>query len=147
MVDENTDVNEYLNTLAEEIAAQRGTFPEPPDKDNLLKFVRDIVNQPDAVKLSRTANFTKEEVGDPRIPSLTYLHIADYADIEGHQLVAEFMRSKVGSLATLSLGRKAKLLDSTFTVRRETKNFGTPKTTTKKTLWGETTEKQGGEES
>ena len=116
--------------------AQLGNFPEPPSKDTLLLFMRDVVKEDDPKKLSKTANFREEEVGRPKTPSLTYMQTAHYADAEGYEMVGDYLRGKVGNIALLSLGRKAKLLETLFTVRRETRNLGTPKVTREKKFFG-----------
>lgn len=138
------EVEEVINRLAEQKSLDMGAFPEPAFRDTVLRLMRDVRKEEDPDKLARTANFREEEVGKPKVPSLTYMHVANYADIEGHKEVADYLRSKTGALASLSLGRKAKLLETLFTVRRETRNLASPKETTKKTLFGtETTTKEG----
>lgn len=139
----DVEVEEFLMELAQKYGSQMGDFPTPPDKDTLLKFVRGVVEEQDPVKLSKTANFLKEEVGRTKVPMLAYLHLANYADLEGYDKVEKYLQTKVYSLGALSLGRGAKLLETLFTVRRETKQLTSPKETTKRTLFGETTEKVG----
>lgn len=144
MTDDEREVEEYIKELGEKYASQQGNFPEPPNKDTLLVFMRDVVKEAEPIKLSKTANFREEEVGKPKAPVLTYLNIAAYAESEGYDIVANYLRNKVGLISSISLGRKAKLIETLFTVRRETKNLGTPKITTKKGLFsGETTTKEG----
>ena len=122
-----------------------GAFPDPIDKDSLLKFMRGVVDETDDKKMSKTANFRDEEVGKPKVPVLTYHHIAGYAKSEGYDLVSSYLLGKSGGVATVSLGRRAKLLETLFTVRREMKNLGTPKTTIKRSLFGGSTEVREGE--
>jgi hypothetical protein len=143
---EEEEVERYIrDTVQNEIAAVGGVgnFPEPPDKDNLLKFMRGVIDEDVPRKMIKTANFRDEEVGKPRIPVLTYAMLANYGDAEGYDLVRDYLNAKAGIIATVSLGRRAKALDTLFTVRRETKNIGTPRVTNKKSLFGETTTKEG----
>jgi len=142
-MDENQDVEAFLQELAQKYGGQLGDFPEAPDKDTLLKFMRAVVEQEDAVRLAKSANFLKEEVGRTKVPMLAYLHLSRYADCEGYGLVQDYLLGKVHNLGSLSLGRGAKLLDTLFTVRRETKQLVSPKETTKRTLFGESTVKEG----
>lgn len=130
------DVDNIIQNIAEKYSTQLGQFPEPPDRDTLLKFMRDVVAEADAIRLSKTGNFREEEVGKPKSPVLTYVHVGQYADTEGYQGVGDYLRNKVGGVAALSLGRKAKLIETLFTVRRETRNFGTPKVTHERKLFG-----------
>jgi len=143
MVDMDVDVEQYLGDVAEKMASQSGGFPEPASKDTLLLFVRDIVKEKDSEALSRSANLKDEEVGSPIVTSLVYFNVARFADVEGKPLVASFLRGKVADLAGLSLSRRAKLLETLFTVRRETKNFGTPKKVVESGLFGSKTTEEG----
>lgn len=155
MVDDDNSIEaeQYIReVVAQEMGQMSGMlgtggFPEPPDKDSLLKFMRNVVDEKDDLKLSKTANFREEEVGKPKAPVLTYGMLSRYADSEGYDVVGDYLRAKAGMVATMSLGRKAKLLETLFTVRRETKNFGTPRTTTKKGFLGGETKVTEGVES
>src|SRR3990172_7895411 len=101
-----------LATLLPLMDEKQGGFPEPPSKDTHLKLVRDIVAEEVPERLVRTANLTKEGVGAPRIPSLAYFDIAEYADFENYGMVSRYLRGKVYALAGLSLGKEAKLLNT-----------------------------------
>ena len=107
--------------------------------------MRGVVDEKDDKKMSETANFRAEEVGKPKVPVLTYHHIAGYARSEGYDLVENYLLGKSGSVAIVSLGRRAKLIETLFTVRREMKNLGTPKTTIKRSMFGGSTEIREGE--
>lgn len=143
MADDRELSEEEVKRLNEEMAQNnsllQGSYPEPPSKDSMLQLVRDTIvmdHEGDAINLAKMANFRDEEVGKPKSPVLAYEHYAHYGGSEGYDRVAQYLRGNVGGVAALSLGRKAKLLDSTFTVRREVKNLGTPRTTVRKRLFG-----------
>lgn len=139
----SNEEEQLLQQLASQYGQQLGNFPEPPNKDTLLQFMRDVVKEEQDLKISKTANFRDEEVGRPKVPVLAYAHIAAYADTEGYDKVGNYLRKKAGLVATLSLGRKAKLLETLFTVRRETRHLGTPREIKKKGWLGDTTVKEG----
>jgi len=140
MVDETTEIDEYIDqriqATAQNYALQMGNYPEPPNKDSLLQFVRDVVAQENAKKLSKTANFRDEEVGKPKAPVLTYLQVAHYAEAENYSFVSEYLQGKVGNVAIVGLGRKAKLMEILFTVRRENRTILPQKKTTERGLFG-----------
>lgn len=146
-MDENAEVDAMINQLAEKYGSQLGSFPELPNKDTLLAFMRDVIKEEDDLKQLKEGNLRDPEVGMPKIPVLNYVHIGQYADSEELTDVGAYLRKKAGLVAVTSLGRRAKLLDTLFTVRRETKNFGTPKTTVKRGMFGgDTTIKEGVEQ-
>lgn len=140
-----TEVDQYIQELAEKYSSQLGEYPEPPHKDSQLQFMRDVVDEEDSFKLTKTANLNEREAGETKISVLDLLKISRYAESEGYNQVAEYLRDEASFIAAASLGRKAKLLDTTMTVRRETRNLGNPKETTKKGLFGSTTVKEGGD--
>lgn len=140
------DVEQYIQELAEKYGQQLGNFPEPPNKETMIKFIREILNEKDPVKLTKASNLREEEVGKPRVPSLTYFNLSHYANAENYPDVAEYLAGKGGITAFVSLGRKAKLLDTMFTVRRETRNIQPVKETTQRSMFGgEKTIREGGE--
>lgn len=144
MVDANGNMSdEELKRLQmesnEHTGLLSGSWPEGTSKDSMLALVRDTIDidhEEEPIRQAKMANFRDEEVGKPKSPVLAYENYAHYAMVEGHTNVALYLRGKVGGVAALSLGRKAKLLDSTFTSRREIKNLGTPRVTTEKHLFG-----------
>lgn len=142
-MNEDENVEEYLQKLAENYGSQLGNFPEPPDKDSMLKLLREIIKNKKASELVRVANFKDEEVASVKIMPDTLLNVATYADFEGYGLVSKYLRDLALNHAGFTLGRRAKLLDSSFTVRRETRQLGMPKETTKRGLFKEETTKEG----
>lgn len=142
-MNEDKDVEEYLQELAQQTELGRGDYPQTPHKDTQLQFMRDVVDEDDGIRQAKTANFLAEEAGFTRISVLDYLRIARYAEEEGLDLVSVYLRDKAALVSAVTLGRKGKLIDTLFTVRRETKNLGTARTTTKKGLFGSTTVKEG----
>lgn len=146
MVDPEVDVEEYLSELAKKYAADMGDYPEPPHKDTQLSFMRDVVSEEDSVRQAKTSNLKDEEAGKPRVSVLSFFDIAQFADSEGYDLVAGYLRQRALSVGAVSLGRRAKLIDSLFTVRREHKALGAPKETKRRGLFGSTTVREGYEE-
>lgn len=144
----DVEAEQFVRSIAEDAAAKMimgsGNFPEPMDKDSLLKFMRNVIDEKDNKKMVKSANFREEEVGRSKTPVLAYVQYGSYADSEGYDVVGEYLRTKAGNIAAVSLGRKAKLLDTLFTQRREMKNIASPKTTVKKG-WLSTTEVKEGE--
>jgi hypothetical protein len=146
------DVN---NTVDDDLLAQElqfgrsniGNFPEAPPKESLLKFLKEsVVDQDDDLKQVKTANFRDEEVGRAKTTIIGFLHVAHYADSEGYDSVREYLEHKAALVAVASLGRKAKLLDTTLTVRRETRHISPSRTrTTRGMFGGEQTVVEGGD--
>lgn len=148
MTEESTkEVEEYLNKIAQNLAYEKGDYPEPPDKDNLLKVFRSIMGEQGWLPSLRTGNLEKEEIGRPNKPVRTYLSVARFCEAMGNMTVAEYLRGYTTDLSASSLAKKAKLLEMPFTVKRESRSFGAPRTTTKRGwLGGETTVKENLEE-
>lgn len=142
-MDNEQDVEKYIQELADNYGRQMGDFPESPTTDTQLQFMRDVVQEEDGVKQTKTANLNKEEAGKTKVSSLGLLNASSYADTEGYQIVSDYLRERAVNLAAVTLGRNAKLIDTLFTVRRETMNLGTPRTTKKKGLFGSTTTTEG----
>lgn len=141
---EDKEAEEYLQQLKDSMEQGQGSYPEPERRDSLLLFVREIINLQDDTKHVKVANFSKEELGLPRVTVRDGMHYARYADIEGYGLVDRYLRGDVKDVSASSLGNKAKLLEIPFTVRRENRNLGTPKEYKKKTLFGsEITQREG----
>lgn len=145
-MDEEMEVQELLDDLAGEKALYMSDFPESPHKLDQLKFAEKIIDEEDPKRLSKTASLKDHEVGTPKVPSLTYFNLSNFAQTEGLDKVSVYLQHKAGNLSALSLGRKAALLAATFTVRKEMRNIPVPKETTKKTWLGETTTKEGSDD-
>ncbi len=127
---------EMIEKLGEKYSLNMGDFPEPVERESMVKFIQGIVSEDDARKITKTANLREEEVGHPKVSSIDYFNIAQYAGTEGYQEVKDYLEDKAGITGLVSLGRKAKLLEAVFTVRRETKNIQPLKTSTSKSLFG-----------
>lgn len=142
----NEEEQAYVEGLSREMERQAvygGEYPETPQKDTQLQFMRDVVEEEDSLKQAKTGNLEPDEAGKTNISVLDYHKIARYADSEGLDNVAEFLRDQALLVPAVSLGRKAKIIDALFTVRRETRNLGTLRTTEKKGLFGTTTVREG----
>lgn len=139
MKDDFADLAEgALHEVAQKYDVGSGEFPELPSKDSTLQFMRDVVDEQDALSQAKTANLSSEEAGFSRVSVSDLLNISSYADSEGLGVVRDFLERRALVVSGVSLGRDAKLLNTLFTVRRETRNLGTPRSTTKKNLFGET---------
>lgn len=91
MASENDEqeVDEELVKLNEEIAKLSSSdggvlSPDPPIKDSILKFFREIINSKDSTKVS---NIDKNEL--PYVRGLK--HIANYANIRGLDKVSDYL--------------------------------------------------------
>ena len=134
MVSENDDMeaDEELQKLNEEIAklssAEGGVLsPEPPIKDSILKFFREIINSKDSTKVS---NLDKFEL--PYVRGLK--HIANYADIRGLDKVRDYLNYDAEiylSTAMSKLGFMAQLFVTQ--IKKEQKTQITPQV---KKAWG-----------
>lgn len=139
------EIEEAFIETAKKYEIGAGDYPEAPTKDTQLKFMRDVVAQENSVKQAKTANLTESEAGKTEISVIDYLKIGSYAKSEGLKDVAEFLDEQAFLISAVSLGRKAKLLETLFTVTRQTRNLGTPKQTVKKGLFGaQTVVNEGG---
>lgn len=138
------EIEEHMLNLAHKYEVGSGDYPEVPTKDNQLNFMRDVVKEEDSVRQAKTANLLEKEAGNTRISVLDYLRIARYAESEGLDKVSEYLQHQAFLVSAVSLGRKAKLIETLFTVTRQTRNLGTPKETSKKGLFGSTIVKEGG---
>lgn len=125
-----------------------GWSPEPPAKDDLLRFLRDILGLKDkeADKISRVGNLKDDELGRLPLTVRTYLNIARYAEAEHLTEVSEYLRGKANIWANTSLSRKGFFVRLPFTSTRISKDLGKPITTEKKGLFSSQTIKEGVEE-
>lgn len=133
------DFDEYLAKVAAKYDVGAGDYPEAPTKDSQLLFMRDVVEEVDALKQAKTSNLDEREAGFTPISVSDLLRISHFARSEGLGVVGDYLDRRALIVGGVSLGRKAKLLDTLFTVRRETRTLGTPRTTVKRNLFGQET--------
>ena len=79
------------------------SFPEPPSKDSIFKFFREILQSDDSRK---TGNLLETELGRSKLGVRHYLEIAAYADAEGLDLVSQYLVDKAEIILSTSMSRK-----------------------------------------
>lgn len=123
-------------------------YPEPPDRDSLLKLFRDIIAllDDDYSKISRVGNVTNGELGFLAAPSRVYLDLANFCEYEGWDTVSNYLRRKSNIVFSTSLSRKAALLSLAVTQKRVSQNIGQKIVRKKSGLFGSKEEVVGGEE-
>ena len=136
--DYERQAEEFMHEVAKKYDVGAGEYPELPSKDSTLQFMRDVVEEDEAFAQVKTANLADHEAGVPDVSVLDLLKISKYAESEGLDVVQDFLETQALLTSGVSLGRRGKLLDTLFTVRRETRNLGVPKQTVKKNFFGET---------
>jgi len=77
--------------------------PEPEKKENIFKFFREILTQKDT---TRIGNLNSAELGITRLGARHYLESALYAEAEGLDTVAAYLRNKSGIITSTSMSRK-----------------------------------------
>lgn len=124
-------------------------YPEPPSKDGLVKFFRDVLNlkKEENEQISRTGNLKEEEIGMLPLTARTYNNIATYAEQEGMEEVAQYLQSKSQITINTSLSRKAKFLELFVTQKKISRSMGAPKREIKKGMFGETVTEEGVDET
>lgn len=71
----------------EQATGQYG-YPKPPDKDNLFKFFKHLIEKPDSSKIG---NLNKIELGDALIPVRAWQSLALYAQKEQLNEFSDFL--------------------------------------------------------
>lgn len=95
-------------------APLRGS-PEAPKKDSILIFFRDLIQQKDSKKIG---NLDKNELSIVR----DTVNIAEYADMEGLDRVAKFLRMEAELYLATSLSKKGFLVQASVTqIKKEQK--------------------------
>jgi hypothetical protein len=115
------DIDDEIARLEEELAGMddpstpvRGS-PEAPKKDSILVFFRDLISQQDSKKIG---NLDKTELNIVR----ETINIADYAEIEGLDRVAKFLRKEAELYLATSLSKKGFLVQASVTqIKKEQK--------------------------
>jgi len=109
MAEEEVSTEEFMEAQASAVVsklaeAQDGYgYPEAPVKDSVFRFFRELLARKDS---SKVANLTREELGKLRLTVRAYQDIANYADAEGLDQVATYLKSKGEIMLSTSLGYK-----------------------------------------
>ena len=77
--------------------------PSPEKKENIFKFFREILTQKDTTRIGNLGN---AELGQARLGVRHYLELGNYAEVEGLDVVAEYLRSKAGIITSTSMSKK-----------------------------------------
>lgn len=77
--------------------------PSKVSKESIFKFFNRIL---DAKETTRIANLQGAELGVMKLGVRSYLEIADYADVEGLNKVASYLRAKAEIITRTSMSKK-----------------------------------------
>jgi hypothetical protein len=112
--------------------------PTQPHSDDLLKFLRDILNLKgeDYQKISRIGYLKDEEIGHLSTPVRPYLAIAHFNKAIGNDIISNYLAQKSNIWNDPSLARKGFLLKLPFSMTKINKDLGTPKKTVQNSLFG-----------
>jgi len=77
--------------------------PSPERKENIFKFFREILTQKDT---TRIGNLSNTELGQARLGVRHYLELSKYAEVEGLDTVADYLKAKAGIITSTSMSRK-----------------------------------------
>ena len=124
--DENVEeqlaqLEEQLDTLGTE--EEDKDYPKAPDKDNVFKFFRYILDLKDS---SKVGNLTDEELGRMKLSVRGYQDIANYAEAEKLHRVNTYMMKKGEIVLATSLSRKALLAQLFVTQIKKEQKIGKP---------------------
>lgn len=77
--------------------------PEPEKKEGVFRFFREILHLPDT---TRIGNLSNVELGKTRLAVRHYLELGTYAEAEGLDKVADYLKAKAGIVTSTSMSRK-----------------------------------------
>lgn len=103
--------------------------PEPEKKDSIFRFFREILHTKDSKKVG---NLTDTEIGGTKIGIRHYFNIANYAEVEGLNDVAKYLRDKSEIIAATSMSRKGFLAQLFVTQIKKEQKLSKPLTEDKK---------------
>lgn len=140
------EIDAEINSLTQN--QEDSAVPEPPRKDDLLRFIRDVLvlRREDYQQISRTGNLDDREIGNLKLTTRSYLDIANYAETENYDKVAGYLRDKSNIAMTTSLSRRGFFLKLPFSQTKISRNLSNPKRTIQKSLFGGSKEIVEGEE-
>lgn len=123
-------------------------YPAAPDRDNLLKFFRDVVSygESDFDKLSKSGNLKSFEIGNIPLSVRDSLFIARYAESENLNAVAKYLRGQANIVVGTSLSRNAKLLNLIVTQRKMSGVIEPKRREVKSGLFGDKVVESGGDD-
>lgn len=133
---EDIELLKKLGLINEEDKLDNTGFPEPPSKEGIVKFFRDILKLEDNESINRSGNLREEELGGLPLNVRTYNNLARYAEAEGMTEVADYLKKKSQITINTSLSRKAKLLELFVTQKKVSRTMGSPKRQVKQGLFG-----------
>jgi len=102
---EEEQIAEYERQLEElELKETKGFgYPIAPTKDSIYKFFRDILGMQDS---SKVGNLSKEELGQLKLAVRNYIDIGKYAETEGLDDVADYLKNKAYTILDTSLSKE-----------------------------------------
>ena len=110
--------------------------PSASQKDNLFRFFRTILNTPDT---TRIGNLKPEELGLSRLGVRHYQELANYAKVEGLDIVKDYFMDRSNIVSSTSMSKKGFWSQLFVTqIKREQKEK--PKEQEKKKWFGKTKE-------
>ncbi len=77
--------------------------PSPEKKDNILKLFRDMISSKDSSKI---ANLNAQELGQAKLSVRHSQEIANYAESEGLDIVAKYLRGKAEITLATSMSKQ-----------------------------------------
>lgn len=77
-------------------------YPDPPVKDSIFRFFRQIILMKDSRK---TGNVTKQELGNLRLTIRSYANIANFCKLQGLGVIEEWSRRKAEVTLATSLSK------------------------------------------
>ena len=103
------EMNEYYSNAGE---SQYPDYPETQAKDTFFRLFRDIIKSDDSKKIG---NLNNTELGSLKLPVRCYLDVANYNYAENCSIVGDYLTAKAEVIASTSLSRDAKLLNTLVT--------------------------------
>lgn len=135
MADEQEQLDSEIKAIEQQIKAlESGTssdygFPSAEKKDSTFRFFKEILQMVDT---TRVGNLATSELGEVKVGVRDYQHIANYAEAEGLELVAEYLRAKSNVITATSMSKKgfwAQLFVTNIKKEQKVKDDGKKKTT------------------
>jgi hypothetical protein len=120
----------------------RDNIPSPMNKDDILKFLRDVfsIGVDEFLKMNRTGNLSPEELGHLRLPIRGYNDVAMYNLSEDKDLVAAYLFGKSANVITTSTSKKGFFLQLITTTKKISKNIGSKSVSRQSSVFGGTKE-------
>jgi len=145
MTDEQLDAE--INKINDD--PENPNIPTPPNKDDVLKFLRDVfsIKSEENLKMNRSGNLNNVELGNLVFSVRRYNDLGNYAELAGYNGFSAYSRNKTSNIITTSTSKKGFLLQLITTTKKISKNIGAKRVSKQSSLWGGTKETvEGGEE-